>query len=63
MTIQIGICQADDPKPVKNLARKMVYSYLAFKYENAFKKAGMSYNLENLRRFLKFQFIEDDLYW
>jgi len=63
IAIQIGICQADDPKPVKSQARKMVYSYLTFKYENAFKEAGMSYNIENLRKFLKSHFIGDDLYW
>jgi hypothetical protein len=63
IAIQIGICQADDPKPVKSQAKKMIYSYLTFKYENAFKKAGMSYNIENLRIFLKSHFIGDNLYW
>ncbi len=56
--------QADIKKRiVKNQARKMVYSYLKFKYENAFEEAGMSYNIENLRKFLKSHFIGDDLYW
>ena len=63
IAIAIGLCKMDGSQKVKSKAILLVSNWLAQKYKKAFEKAGMSYNSQKLRSFLKSHFIGEELYW